>query len=1675
MTRFFIILSIIAFSCKTYAQAISISYSKQHLCKRNVEKISFESAGTFGANNYFTVQLSDSLGVFSNPLSLCRFKDTTFSEIAFVVPDTLLLGGQYRIRVVSSNPEIVSADNGANLSIIDSCGSVADSAIILKPLASSLICTPDSITVKWHFRDSTFSNTNTFTIQLSDSSGVFVNPLNLAVVASTDSVKKIFLENGLLEGTKYRIRIIATDSSAISRDNGEDIAIRTKPRPKISFIPTAPCMGDLVKIIASDSLNGVSYLWSGLGTGTNDTLIISNAGLSNAGNYSVLVSKNGCSVSTSKALILSNCKPDWSWALADTFWTNTFKYPSTIVDTELDSDNNLVVAGFFSEQMVLGNTTINTILGNNAFCDSTEKRTGFLARISASGQLLWYRKWNSLAEIGDYQYCDVTIDNNQIYLVSEYNAYAPCSSAPRNQASLVITDEEDFALGSLLGFCRYPIPNTNPTQYRYRYKGRFIWAAKFDLSGNLDAFSNLTEMKTCGSSPANFDSQPTLTLGNKGYYSLKSRNGKLWLLYTWNQGLLHTIKFTNGNQYTNEAAGLVIAELNTSNLSILKFEKVNITTTNGILGLSNLEIDPQNNLIVSGSSGTVAMNTAQQIVFRNNQLSFNNADYFVAKYNTTLSNWDWAKKSNIELVNTYSGAAPSIKTDTQNNIYLAFDYKPLAGGDFAGLSLPATPKDFDSNQAVALFKINSSGIAQWVMLNNHRLQNGRNTLAVDLENNIYVASYLRSTPQTENFLIANHRLPNPELKTYTNSSGTPMIAIYKPSGLLAGTISNIKVEKAIALNGLVVDSYKNVVLSGHNVGKTSFGQLRIQTNFGNTADTLDDRKRGFITKIANPQSIVLDTVSIHVCSGTQGQVRFKTNGGFINNQQFKIQLIGKNGVYQGKVLDLTTTSNDNYTFLAPDSLGENTFYPRISTIDNTIFGTYRVDDTLVINTTPKPVILSNQLGYSLDQKMCSNKLTNYRIQGWGGTQGVLKYNGNTVYVGSNIDYQPTPQQSGIYTIHWTQNGCTGVSPELVLNIYNPLSVQLIGNQTISRVGSPVYLSLFVNGGKEYNASISGIPSFVSDKSFQSLQVIPTESSVYKIDSIYNVCGKATVTTGTANVTVCLNSLNLKNPDDNYSRLTILKQTNQRFGNIEANNRILDKSNVIYNSGKKILLTPGFETADSVVFSAKIGGCKAIAPVTAPDFKLGYQKLFINNGNADQTILEMTEFADKGANLFEMTLRLEEVYKSLSQFNETNPDSLNKYWALYDKIINHASNIYDHVVFRIAVDYDDSRYYFQDRDETRPNQQVYTTFNNALFDLFSEIAQDQFGNPARIAYGSGHGSFASTTAKAKMKGFVQKALDRYYPVLQEKLYWVSVVTSAQFETGFNYENSWNGFSFVPSKPCEYDYTPANVSQFRNWLVTEKYPNLAAVNAAHNTNYTNPDQIQPPKVNVSILDNMTNSNVRAMYNSALFEDWYKFNYKQLKSFLIECKNAVKAKNNNIKFCFESGSNTDQLSVARKTLNVPDISTYADVLKTAFTNTEFNGTKTWDADIIRSNFTGEIQSEINESDVVNQGGITDPNTVKQKMLEYSRSAFLNKAGAVIFVADRNTQYYNNSLNALSEFKNWIDNHTEQFSQGQTININLSDLIRNFPSAKTPFEVIAPSLPANGYQNRPKIIINQ
>lgn len=103
---------------------------------------------------------------------------------------------------------------------------------------------------------------NIFTFQLSDSSGSFANPLNISTKASTkkgiDSIS-ITLPNSILSGTKYRLRVLASDFSDISSDYGPIII--ENPKLSINFKGNqAACKGDTT-VLKAPLYSNYTYQW----------------------------------------------------------------------------------------------------------------------------------------------------------------------------------------------------------------------------------------------------------------------------------------------------------------------------------------------------------------------------------------------------------------------------------------------------------------------------------------------------------------------------------------------------------------------------------------------------------------------------------------------------------------------------------------------------------------------------------------------------------------------------------------------------------------------------------------------------------------------------------------------------------------------------------------------------------------------------------------------------------------------------------------------------------------------------------------------------------------------------------------------------------------------------------------------------------------------------------------------------------------------------------------------------------------------------------------------------------------------------------------------------------------------------------------------------------------------
>lgn len=84
----------------------------------NTFNVNFGTTGTFLQGNQFEVQLSDLYSSFDNPVVIGT--SSTAGNVACTIPANVVAGGQYKIRVVSTNPTINGNSNGTTINITSS-------------------------------------------------------------------------------------------------------------------------------------------------------------------------------------------------------------------------------------------------------------------------------------------------------------------------------------------------------------------------------------------------------------------------------------------------------------------------------------------------------------------------------------------------------------------------------------------------------------------------------------------------------------------------------------------------------------------------------------------------------------------------------------------------------------------------------------------------------------------------------------------------------------------------------------------------------------------------------------------------------------------------------------------------------------------------------------------------------------------------------------------------------------------------------------------------------------------------------------------------------------------------------------------------------------------------------------------------------------------------------------------------------------------------------------------------------------------------------------------------------------------------------------------------------------------------------------------------------------------
>lgn len=317
----------------------------------------------FRPNNVFTAQLSNASGSFSTPVSIGSRAGDSSGTILCIIPAGTVTGGGYRIRITTTNPASVSADNDKNIGIGNLPPVTATSN---SPLCdhSNFSMNVSSITTgaayAWSgpfgytaaganasLTNTSFVNAGDYIVTAKlygcvekDTVTLVVNPLPVKPIAasntpicSTDTLRLLSATlttgvgyswtgpNGFTSPAQnpsvnnppvaaagdYIVTATITATGCSAKDT-ETVTITQSP--SVTATNNSPvCEGSTVSLSAAASPVTVVYSWSGPGSFSSPSQnpVISNAATTASGDYIVSATLNGCTGKDTTTVLV---KPD---------------------------------------------------------------------------------------------------------------------------------------------------------------------------------------------------------------------------------------------------------------------------------------------------------------------------------------------------------------------------------------------------------------------------------------------------------------------------------------------------------------------------------------------------------------------------------------------------------------------------------------------------------------------------------------------------------------------------------------------------------------------------------------------------------------------------------------------------------------------------------------------------------------------------------------------------------------------------------------------------------------------------------------------------------------------------------------------------------------------------------------------------------------------------------------------------------------------------------------------------------------------------------------------------------------------------------------------------------------------------------------------------------------------
>lgn len=242
----------------------------------------YTSNVTFRTGNIFKLQLSDSSGNFLSPTEIGTLNDSLAGTIKTIIPNSVIPGDHYKLRVVSTYPSDSGLITFKNIKI----SKFSFSNLSISPVAA--LCLGDTLKLK-----ATSANVKYF---WTGPNGFMSTDQNTGIINIQSS-----------DSGNYILRFLDTSTGCSIRDT---ISVTVKSLPASPFTSssnTLICSADTLKLFSSNTLSGSSYAWSGPNsfTSASQNPFITHPPLTDSGWYHVTATFNGCYVKDSVRVVVN--------------------------------------------------------------------------------------------------------------------------------------------------------------------------------------------------------------------------------------------------------------------------------------------------------------------------------------------------------------------------------------------------------------------------------------------------------------------------------------------------------------------------------------------------------------------------------------------------------------------------------------------------------------------------------------------------------------------------------------------------------------------------------------------------------------------------------------------------------------------------------------------------------------------------------------------------------------------------------------------------------------------------------------------------------------------------------------------------------------------------------------------------------------------------------------------------------------------------------------------------------------------------------------------------------------------------------------------------------------------------------------------------------------------------